>query len=143
MRAALAALALGLVLVAPGCGSSTAATGTSSGTDAASLVPPSALAYVSADANLDSQSWQVITDLFGPLDSKLDYKRDIQPALGDRANLAVLGVDNGKPEAVAIVKPTDVAKLEALAKKFDQGTEHYTVEQIGRASCRERVFITV
>jgi len=131
MRATLAALALGLVLVAPGCGSSTAATGTSSGADAASLVPASALAYVSADANLDSQSWQVITDLFGPLDSKLDYKRDIQPALGDRANLAVLGVDSGKPEAVAIVKPTDVAKLEALAKKFDQGTEHYTVEQIG------------
>ena len=46
-------------------------------------------------------------------------------------NLAVLGVDNGKPDAVAIVKPTDVAKLQALAKKFDQGTEHYTVENIG------------
>jgi hypothetical protein len=43
----------------------------------------------------------------------------------------VLGVDNGKPEAVAIVQPTDVAKLQALAKKFDQGTEHYTVESIG------------
>jgi len=54
MRAALAALALGLVLVAAGCGSSTAATSTSSGTDAASLVPATALAYVSADANLDS-----------------------------------------------------------------------------------------
>jgi hypothetical protein len=131
MRAALLALALGLVLVAAGCGSSTAATGTSSGTDAASLVPASALAYVSADANLDSQSWQVLTDLIGPVEGKLDYKRDVQPALGDRVNLAVLGVDNGKPEAVAIVKPTDVAKLQALAKKFDQGTEHYTVEQIG------------
>jgi hypothetical protein len=130
MRAALAALALGLVLVAAGCGSSTAATGASSGTDAASLVPPTALAYVSADANLDSQSWQVLTDLVGPLDGKLDYRRDVQPALGDRVNLAVLGVDKGKPEAVAIVKPTDAAKLQALAKKFDQGTEHYTVEQI-------------
>jgi len=131
MRAVLATLALGLVLVASGCGSSTAATRTSSGTDAASLVPANALAYVSADANLDSQSWQVLTDLFGPLDSKLDYKRDIQPALGDRVNLAVLGVDNGKPEAVAIVQPSDVAKLQALAKQFDQGTEHYTVESIG------------
>jgi len=131
MRAALAALALGLVLVAAGCGSSTAASDPSSGTDAASLVPATALAYVSADANLDSQSWQVLTDLVGPLDSKLDYKRDVQPALGDRVNLAVLGVDNGKPEAIAIVKPTDVAKLQALAKKFDQGSEHYTVEQIG------------
>jgi hypothetical protein len=132
MRAAAVALALGLLLVAAGCGNSIAATGTSSGTDAASLVPPSALAYVSADANLDSQSWQVVKDLLGPIvGNDADYKRDIQPALGDRVNLAVLGVEDGKPEAVAIVKPTDVAKLQALAKKFDQGTEHYTVESIG------------
>jgi hypothetical protein len=131
MRAALAALALGLVLVAAGCGNSTAATQTSSGTDAANLVPASALAYVSVDANLDSQSWQVVSDLVGPIGTNVDYKRDIQPALGDRVNLAVLGVDNGKPDAVAIVRPTDVAKLQALAKKFDQGTEHYTVENIG------------
>ena len=131
MRSAVAALALGLLLVASGCGSSIAATQTSSGTDAASLVPASALAYVSADANLDSQQWQVLTDVFGPLPNKLDYKNDIHPALGDRVNLAVLGIDNGKPEAVALVKPTDEAKLNALAKKFDQGSEHYTVEQIG------------
>ena len=131
MRAAAAALALGLLLVAAGCGNSTAATGTSSGTDAASLVPASALAYVSVDANLDSQSWQVVSDLVGAIGTDVDYKRDIHPALGDRVNLAVLGVDNGKPEAVAIVQPTDVAKLQALAKKFDQGTEHYTVENIG------------
>jgi hypothetical protein len=131
MRAVLAALALGLVLVTAGCGNSTAATSVSSGTDAASLVPASALAYVSVDANLDWQSWQVVSDLGGPIGTDLDYKRDIQPALGDRANLAVLRVDNGKPEAVAIVKPTDLAKLRALAKKFDQGTEHYTVENIG------------
>ncbi len=132
MRAAFAALALGLLLVATGCGSSTAATGTSSSSrDAASLVPSNALAYVSADANLDSQSWQVVADLFGPIGTDVNYKRDIQPALGDRVNLAVLGVSNGKPEAVAIVKPTDETKLSALAKKFDQGNEHYTVEQIG------------
>jgi hypothetical protein len=132
MRAAAAALALGLLLVAAGCGNSSAATQSSSGTDAASLVPASALAYVSADANLDSQSWQVVTDLFGPVvGTDVDYKRDIKPALGDRVNLAVLGVEDGKPDAVAIVKPTDVAKLQALAKKFDQGTEHYTVESIG------------
>jgi hypothetical protein len=131
MRAAAAAFALGLLLVAAGCGNSSAAIRTSSGTDAASLVPGSALAYVSADANLDSQSWQVVTDLLGPIGADADYKRDIKPALGDRVNLAVLGIENGKPDAVAIVKPTDVAKLQALAKKFDRGTEHYTVENIG------------
>jgi len=132
MRAAAAALALGLLLVAAGCGNSTAATGTSSGTDAASLIPASALAYVSADANLDSESWQVVTDLFGPIvGTDANYKRDIQAALGERVNLAVLGVEDGKPEAIALVKPKDVAKLQALAKKFDRGTEHYTVESIG------------
>ena len=93
MRAALAALALGLVLVAAGCGSSTAATSTSSGTDAASLVPSSALAYVSADANLESESWKIVDDLFGPIGDGVDYKNDIAPALGDRVNLAVLRVD--------------------------------------------------
>jgi hypothetical protein len=130
MRAALAALALGLLLIAAGCGSGTAATGTS-GSEAASLVPASALAYVSADSNLDSESWQVVADLFGPIGTDLDYKGDIHPALGDRVNLAVLGVDNGKPEAVALVKPTDETKLRTLAKRFDQGNEHYTVENIG------------
>ena len=129
--AATAALALGLLLVAVGCGSSIAATGSSSGTDAASLVPASAVAYVSADANLDSQSWQLVTDVFGPIGTDADYKSDIQPALGDRVNIAVLKIEDGNPEAIAIVKPTDVAKLQALAKKFDQGTEHYTVESIG------------
>src|SRR5713226_3505609 len=131
MRAAFAALALGLLLVAAGCASSTASTGTS-GTDAASLVPANALAYVSADANLDSQSWQVVSDVFGPIGTgRLDYKRDIHPALGDRVNVAVLGVDNGKPQAVALVKSTDEAKLRMVATKFDQGSEHYTVENIG------------
>ena len=130
MRAAIAALALGLVLVAAGCGSSTAATSPSSGTDAASLVPASALAYVSADANLDSESWQIVKDLFGPIGGSVDYKNDVKPALGDRVNLAVLRVEKGEPEAVALVKPTDDAKLAALAKKFDRGTEHYTVEKI-------------
>ena len=111
MRSAAAALAaVGLLLIAAGCGSSNASiTQTSSGADAASLVPASALAYVSADANLDSQQWQVLTDVFGPLPSKLDYKNDIHPALGDRVNLAVLGIDNGQPEAVALVQPTDEA----------------------------------
>ena len=131
MRSAAAAVALTLLLIAAGCGSSIAATGTSSGTDAASLVPASALAYVSADANLDSAQWQVVTDVLGPLPNNVDYKNEIKPALGDRVTVAVLGIDNCKPVAIARVKPTDEAKLSALAKKFDQGTEHYTVEQIG------------
>jgi hypothetical protein len=132
MRAAVAAvLAACSLLVAAGCGSSTAATGQSRG-DAADLVPPSALAFVSADANLDSAQWRTVTDLFGPIElpKKLDYQRDVEPAVGDELNLAVLGVDNGKPEAVAIVKSKDEAKLRSLAAQFDEGSEHYTVQDI-------------
>src|SRR3989442_4931178 len=133
MRAAAAGLALGLLLVASGCGSSTAAS-TSLGLDAAALVPANALAFVSADANLDSSEWRVIGDLAGgltDLTKGVDYKRDVHPAVGDEVNLAVLGLDNGKPEAIAFVHSQDEAKLRALAAKFDHGDEHYTVEQIG------------
>src|SRR5437868_6128873 len=61
MRAAVAAaLAACFLLVAAGCGSSTAATGQTGG-DAAQLVPPTALAFASADANLDSaQAFQAV-----------------------------------------------------------------------------------
>ena len=129
--AAAAALAAGVLLVAAGCGSSSAATGQSGG-DAAALVPPSALAFVSADANLDSTQWGTVKDLFGPIElpKGLDYQHDVKPALGDQLNVAVLGVDNGKPDAIAIVKPDDAAKLKKLATMFDQGGEHYTVQQI-------------
>jgi hypothetical protein len=133
MRAAAAALALGLLLVASGCGSSTAAT-TGLGMEAAALVPANAIAFVSADANLDSSEWRVIGDLTGgltDLTKSVDYKRDVHPAVGDEVNLAVLGVDNGKPDAIALVHPQDEAKLRALAAKFDHGNEHYTVEHIG------------
>jgi hypothetical protein len=123
--AAAAALAAGCLLVAVGCGSSSAATGGSS-QDAAALVPASALAFVSADANLDSQGWKTLTRVY-PLDAQV--ARDL-PAVGDQLNLAVLGLDNGKPEVVAIVKSKDTAKLQSLAQKLDQGSEHYTVQDI-------------
>jgi hypothetical protein len=124
MRAALVvALAAGLLLVATGCGSSNAATSSIS-SDAASLVPPSALAYVSADSSLNSDAWSAIKKLTGPL--KFDTA-----AVGDQLNLAVVGIDNGKPETIAIVKPKDEAKLRTLAAKYDQGNEHYTVQHVG------------
>jgi hypothetical protein len=124
MRAALAAaLAAVLVLVATACGSSSAATSSLS-TDAASLVPSSALAYVSADSSLNSDAWSAIKKLTGPLDVNT-------AAVGDELNVAVLGVDQGKPEAVAIVKPKDESKLQALlAKENSKGNEHYTVQQV-------------
>lgn len=129
MRAAVAAaLAAVFLLVAAGCGSSSAATGMP-GQDAATLVPASAVAFVSASANLDSQGWKTLTKIY-PIAVDADLARDFPAAVGDELNLAVLDLENGKPEVVAIVKSKDKTKLESLAKKFDQGNEHYTVEDI-------------
>jgi hypothetical protein len=132
MRALLSALALGFVLVLSACGGTTTATrSAAAGGDAASLVPPDAIAFIRADANLDSSQWRTLKDLVGPIDLPADYAQTIAPAIGDELNLAVLGVEQGKPEALAIVKTNDEAKLRSLASKFDQGDEHYTVERVG------------
>jgi hypothetical protein len=130
MRAAVAAaLAAGALLVGAGCGSTSAATGTR-GQDAAALVPTSALAFVSADANLDSAGWKTLRQVY-PLSVDPDFVRDFPAAVGDELSLAVLGFDKGKPEAIAIVKSKDKSKLQALAEKYSDGSgDHYTVEDI-------------
>lgn len=130
MRAALvAALAAGLLLVVSGCGSSTAATDPL-GQDAASLVPPSAVAFVTANSHLDSDQWGAIKKLAPAGSVGPDLIRDLPAAFGDQVTLAVLGIDNGNPDAIAIAKPKDESKLRAFAEKYSQGGEHYTIEHV-------------
>jgi hypothetical protein len=129
MRAAVAAaLTAAFLLVAAGCGTSSAATGMP-GQDAAALAPPSAVAFVSANANLDSQGWKTLTKIY-PIALDANLARDFREAVGDELNLAVLDFEQGKPEVIAIVKSKDKTKLRSLAARFDQGDEHYTVEDI-------------
>jgi hypothetical protein len=130
MRAAAVALAAGLLLVASGCGSSGASTASLT-QDAAALVPAEAVAFVTADANLDSKQWRTLETVIGPSSFDPDFKRDLALAVGEQLNLAVLKVDKGEPDVVAIVKPKDDAKLRTLVAKYSTGKEHYTVEQIG------------
>jgi hypothetical protein len=131
--AAVVVLAAGLALLGAGCGSvATTPVSENLGSEAATLVPPDSLAFVSVDTRLDSEQWQVVEDLTGGLELRnVDLRRDVQPAVGDELNLAVLGLEDGEPVVVALVHPKDEAKLRALAAKFDEGDEHYTVEQIG------------
>lgn len=138
MRAALAALTGALLLVASGCGG-TSGGSAAAGHDSAGLVPPGALAFVSVDTKLDSDGWKTIEQLTGGLPmldqalrkQGLDLAKDVTPALGGELGVAVLGVDNGRPEAVAFTQSGDETKLRALASKFDSGSDHYTVEHIG------------
>jgi hypothetical protein len=140
-----AALALSaLALFAAGCGASVSgvARGAELGGDAAALVPADASAYVAADTNLDSTQWQRVDDLTKsfPIRPKildaisselqkrgLTWKDDVAPALGSEVDIALLGTS----DYVAFAKPSDEAKLRALASKLSEGNEHYTVEDIG------------
>lgn len=146
MRGLFGAGLAALVLSTAACGGAAASSSTTPGVDAVHLVPPGALAFVSADTNLDSEQWQRVDDLTRGLPQRdrlvrmvraslskqgLDVDRDVRPALGPEVNLAVLGVDNGEPEAVALVQPEDQAKLQKLASLYDKGGDHYTVETIG------------
>jgi hypothetical protein len=125
MRAA-AVLLVGLAITLSGCGSDRTEVA-AQGADAARLVPADALAFVSADGNLDSEQWRTVLELTGPF----FLKEGIRPALGDDVSLALLGVDEGKPEAIALVHSEDEAKLREFAEGFDSKDEHYTVERIG------------
>ena len=122
MVAMRAAALAALVLVLAGCGSAASQTTSSLTTDAASLVPPNADAFVSLDTNFDSQQWRTVADLAGP---KLKLG-ELKAAAGDALSVAVVG-----KEAVAFAKPHDEAKLRDFAAQFDKGHDHYTVQQVG------------
>ena len=148
VRALPAAALAALALVAAGCGAGRAATVGSStiGAGAAKLVPADALALVSLDTDTNSQQLQQLDQLTSGLAARsalldkvsaalakhgLDYTKDVKPALGPEVDLAVLGVTNGKPEAIALTQSTDQSKLSSLAATFDSGGDHYTVQQVG------------
>jgi hypothetical protein len=138
-----AALAVVVSLAAAGCGSSTAPT---SGTDAAALVPPDAIAFVTVDANLDSEQWRRLDKLTQGLrlrarvletvrkalrEKQLDFHDDVRPAFGGELDVAVLAVGNDEFEAIVLTQPEDEAKLRSLVAAYDEHAEGYRVERIG------------
>ncbi len=132
MRVSLAALLAGCVLAVTGCGGSENTAATASEGAAASIVPKSTALYVSVDTDLDSSQVNQFEDLLakfpdrgklfeefhsGLAEEHLDWKTDVAPALGKTLDLAVL--DLRREDAVAILKPADEAKLEALLAKSE------------------------
>ena len=149
MRALVAVALASLTIVLAGCGGSSpagSASGGSLGGDAAQLVPPAALAFVSVDTDQSSQQWQQLDALTRGLAVRtqvlqevsaalarhgLSFDQDVKPALGKELDAAVLKVEAGRPEVVAFAQPADEAKLRSLAATFNRGGEHYTVQDIG------------
>ena len=135
MRAFAATTLTALALVAAGCGGSSSSSGSASGSaGAAGLVPRDAVAYVAIDTDLDSSQWKQVDELLRKFPSRdrllrsfesslgqqgVDFDRDVKPALGDELDVAALATRGGERRVVALTKPKDEAKLEALLKKGD------------------------
>jgi len=128
------ALIVAAVLTLTGCGASEKA---SSG--AAEIVPANAPAFVAVDSNADSSQWQQIEELLkkfpdgGQLfsmlrssfegDTKLDWERDVKPALGDEIDLVWLDLNAKGENVVAVTKPKDKEKFLAAVKKANASDE--------------------
>src|SRR5213593_2935510 len=115
-----AALMAAAAILTAGCASATASRpGALDG--AASVVPGSAVAFVAASTDLTAAEWHAVGGvLLNDVEqqTKLSWRDDVKPALGDEVDVAVLK----DKQVVALTQPRDDAKLAALAKKYDVKT---------------------
>jgi Protein of unknown function (DUF3352) len=140
MRVWIGALLAGAALAVTGCGGGDNASATG-GASAASLAPKSASAYASIATDLDSGQVEQLQELLakfpdrqrlfdelerGLADEKLSWEQDVRPALGDVLDVVV--VDLRRPATVALLKPADEAKLQALLQKRDPALVSRKVE---------------
>ena len=125
---ALLALIGAAALALAGCGANDKAA-----SGGAEIVPANAPAFVTVDSNADSSQWRQIEKLlekfpdggqvFSMLrssfegDTKLDWERDVKPALGDEIALVWLDFTQQGENVVGITKPKDKGKFEAAVKK--------------------------
>jgi hypothetical protein len=149
MRLAVAAPLAALALLAAGCGGSSSSKGSASGSaSGATVIPASAVAYVSVDADLGSDQWKKVDALSKKFPGRakaladfeqslakdgIDFQKDVKPALGPEVDFAWLDfADNGR-NVVAVTQPKDDAKFAALVKKGNASTPNqklYT-EKVG------------
>jgi hypothetical protein len=136
MRVAWAALVSMLVLVAAGCGGEDVGVGETSG---AELLKPGALVYWETVSDPDSDQWQQVEDLLKRFpdgerwiaelrreiesDGKVTWERDIKPALGDRAVVAVYARSTTDVSFVGMTNPEDPNKTIALVEKLNETDE--------------------
>ena len=116
-------------LVAAGCGGTTARIGAG----ASDIVPASAPAFLAIDTDSSSSQWQTINRLAGKFpdkqkgvdaiktdlskQGKLDWAKDVKPALGKELDFAWLDFENNGRNFVALAQPSDEAKFKELIAK--------------------------
>lgn len=135
-RFALALLAFAALLVLAACGGSENASSSAPGA-AAPAVPAAAIAFVDISTDLDSSQWKQVQTLAERFPGKddavrrildalgeqnLDWKTDVEPALGPETAIVAIRVGS-EVQAVVLTKPDDAAKLDALIAKTDETAE--------------------
>lgn len=140
-RLALALLAVAALLTLAACGASDTASSLGPGA-AASVVPADVVAFIDVSSELESAQWQQVQTLAERFPGKdkavrqildslgeqdLDWKTDVEPALGPETAIAVIRVGS-ETQVVGLTKPDDKAKLDALLAKSDEPSEQRQVD---------------
>jgi hypothetical protein len=139
MRIVLGSLLACLVLAASGCGGGGDSSATGD-TAAASIAPASAVAYATINTDLDSDQVDQLEELLAKFPDRdrllaeiqqnlaeddLSWENDVRPALGETLDVVLLDLEGA---FVAVLKPADKAKLEALLAKSDEPTARREVD---------------
>ena len=127
----IAAVALA-ALTLTGCG----AKEQSSAASGAGIVPATAPAFVAVDTDLQSPQWRQVDELLASFpgkpellqmlrssvreESKLDYERDIKPALGSELDVAWVDTENNGMNVVGLTKPKDEEAFRRMITKGSQ-----------------------
>ncbi|HEY6835933.1 MAG TPA: DUF3352 domain-containing protein [Gaiellaceae bacterium] len=121
-----------LALLAAGCGG---ATSVGSGGSGATLINPNAIAFISVDSDLGSSQWKQVDTLAKKFPGRdlllqklgqeftkngVDFKNDVEPALGPEVDFAFVPGPTAKDVAVVgLTKPDDAGKFKDLVKKLN------------------------
>jgi uncharacterized protein DUF3352 len=116
-------------LLAAGCGGTTAQIGAG----ASSIVPASAPAFIAVDTDPASPQWRTIDALAAKFpdkqkgvdsikdslrkDSKLDWEKDVKPAIGKELDLVWLDFENNGQNFVGLMQPANDAKFKQMVAK--------------------------
>lgn len=131
-----------LALVVSGCGAKKQA----AASGGAEIVSATAPAFVSIDSNLNSDQWQQVDELLSRFPGRpqlmselrsslegqagLDYKRDVEPALGDEIAIVWLDFGNGGSNVVAVTKPKEADAFRRMLEKGNEsGSEELVFEE--------------
>jgi hypothetical protein len=137
-RLQLTAVACLVAAVAVACGGTTSSQSGGIGESGAALVGSGALAYVAIDSDLGSSQWQQVDELLKKFpvrdrflselkkslaEQKIDYERDVKPALGPELDIAaVAGASAQDISYAAMTKPDSIEKAKALVHKLDENS---------------------